>query len=146
MEFPFFNGHGSPRRVGNRAAGSDLVFHRVLPLLDGNIHHFVLRVEDPAAIGERCSKSCKWSVYEPAEPLIIRSATPKQLRAIDRLALRAGKSPDDFYHERLETTVPCAMSIAEASPLIVELQLMTHSDRQLAGFERRWLWDRRDHY
>ena len=73
------------------------------------------------------------SVSEPFEPPTVRTATPKQLRAIERLILRLGMNPCDWLHERIGTTPAHALSVAEASDLIDELQNQTSDPRQLAG-------------
>lgn len=51
-----------------------------------------------------------------------RPATPRQLQAIERLALRIGANPSEWLYQRIGDTPPHCLSLAEASALIDELQ------------------------
>jgi hypothetical protein len=62
-----------------------------------------------------------------------RSATPRQLQAIERLTLKLGVRSSEWLYERIGDTPPHCLSLAEASALIDELQQELSSTSRLAG-------------
>ncbi len=92
-----------------------------------------LAVDDELARHSKQRRDVLVHDSSPREPQALRLATPKQVRAIERMALSQGMHPSDWLHERIGSAPLHSLSMEEASGLIDELQQFKAPHRQRAA-------------